>query len=1008
MLRFPCVLLTALLVLGVSPVTAQPSPDTLDTATLDVLPDRTTEALATLLLATGDDPSLLSTEYRGAGAPQFVVDGLRARRTDGLPQAALAMLTVPTGYVSPRLGNALGSFVEVETRGTPREDLGRAEGLGGLDSYGYGLVSGGAGVTSGAFRLYGAGTFERGDDLDPRAYGTPALPADELAALRESPQVLRLDRAMADAAGFNPSLARYNTGDSYYIPFPAGLQDPDLETVAGALGLPDASAFVTANPLSSLAVRSAEVPLTNASPGAKGDRFRGHLALDVTPSERLRLRFSGQGFRETSRAFSTALAFASPEAIPSTRDEYWRGLAEAEADLGAGTLSLAASAERATFVRHDGRFSDDIADVIRYGDIDDPANATAAAYRRYNVSDETYEPAFEDGSLNVPSPYSTFAGVGAAVPSYAHETAEALRLAAGFRQRVGAFDLAIGAEAETQTFRGVEVGALSLARFVNDGQVETPIVDADGDGTHESGIDVYNELPADIARRFVSAYGYDYLGTEEASEGTALADFYDALDDNTLMLAPRRPSILAAFAEGVWEGADVTVRGGLRVARFSSNAIALLDPFAFVDIYRANDLAAGAITDPVTGERILGPAGGVPASVPNSAALYVSFDDQVVGYRDIEGVFYDATGQRVSSSEVTANGRPIAVGGGSQLSAEAFTDAPTTVRVLPRVEAELRAPTGTVFTVFLNSFARQPDPALAFPTLADFENVRSGQGSAASGSLRPETLTEVGTSVRQRIGREGSMRGELGVTAFLRRYRDMVRLETSTVSFPTATTTPFNSRQENVPGATLHGRLLSGRLDARGAVTVLRETVDEARLSGTNEVIAQEAVTADAVAAVAVVTEATDGPSLGAFHPFGNVRLGAVLRVAAGDTYRPRSVAPLSVPFESRTTVGELQRGPARTRLDLRLSKGFQMASSTLEASFEVVNLLSQTNALFVYPTTGLPNDDGFLATSPSQVLGLGTEAEQEAYRSLYSARVRDPLNVGRPRLLRIGLRVTL
>ncbi|MEM6326397.1 MAG: hypothetical protein AAF791_04700, partial [Bacteroidota bacterium] len=577
-------------------VSAQSTPeaDSLSTEAIDTLPTSTAESLGGLLLGSGDDPDLLPLDYRFAGSIQPVIDGLRTSRTDGLPQAALASLAVPTGYVPPRLGGALGAFVQIDTRDAPRSDLGRAEGTGGLDAFGYGRATLGLGTSAGMFRVYGAGAVERADDLDPRAYGAPVLPDDELAALREAPQVIRVDRALADASGFNAVRARYTSDDFYYVPLPPEQTEATREALAARFGFTDPDAIVSLFPIPSLAVRAAEVPLQTAAPASEGERLHGHLALEVTPVDALRFRLSGQGVRETGREFLTAFAFASPEALPATRDEAWRIAAEAEADLARGTLRLAVSSEREAFVRFDSRFSDQIEDVLRYGDLDDPANATAAGYLMTR-DDKTYEPRFRDGQLQPATLYGLFAAPGTSSIAYARETASVRRLLASFERRLGAVDVNVGVDIERQTLRGVSVAAASLAPFVADEFVETPVVDTDGDGRPDAGITAYADLPYEVMAPRVSGYGYDFLGLNEA-EGTPIESFYDATEAGTVTTAPWRPMVAAGFAEGTWEQGDLTVRAGLRVARFSSNATALFDPFAAVAIYRANDLAAGSFT----------------------------------------------------------------------------------------------------------------------------------------------------------------------------------------------------------------------------------------------------------------------------------------------------------------------------------------------------------------------------------------------------------------------------
>ena len=781
-----------------------PGVDSLAALAPSVLPDRTVDALAGLLLGTGDDPSLLALRYRGTEGVQFVVDGGRASGVEALPLAALQSLAVRPGFVPARLGGVLGAFVEVDTREAPRQRLGRAEGVAGLDAYGYGRAALSLGGGTDRLRVYGAGEFERADDFDPRAYGTPALPADELATLRASPQVFRIDRVGADASGFDASGARYTTPEAYYVPVPSTLSEgATVADLAAILGLSD-PALLDPYPISSLRLRNGEVPLETVSPAAEGERLRGHAALEFTPSDALRLRLSGQGFREAGRAPSSGLTFAAPEAVPVTREDRLRGALDADVRLGTATLTVAASAERMDAIRHDGRFSESIEDLLRYGDIDDPANATARAYWRALLDlngGVRYSLGGRDGTLTPGGQgltLSTFAPIGAAPVGYAREEATVLRGAASLRQRLGAVDVEIGFDVEGRTARGVEVrGAQVLALFAADESPEYYVIDTDGDGVADSGVERYADFPFASGfffdpSRFL-AYGYDYLGLNAADEGTGVEDYEEARANNTLSFAPQRSSLASLFADGEWESGDVTLRAGVRVARFASNANALYDPFTLTALYRVDDFENGTLQ--VNGITVRLPSGGVPGGVPTDAVFYINQDREIVGYRDREGQFYDASGGSVEAQDVLTEfrGSPLQSLRSSNINEDVVVSAPTTIRVLPRVEAEVRIRPETVASVFYNAFARQPDPSLAFPTLLQIENGSESSSSGRflpSGGLRPERLSEFGASIRQRLGAASGASGEVGVNAFYRRYRDGAIIRYLLVSFPGSARSP--------------------------------------------------------------------------------------------------------------------------------------------------------------------------------------------------------------------------
>ena len=964
----------------------------LDASMMETLPDRTAEALGSLLLGSGDDPSLLGVVYRGADRPQYVVDGVRTGATEALPQAALLRLGVPTGYVSPRLGNSLGAFVQVETRDGPQDRVGYAEGTGGLDAYGYGRASLGVGTRVSGLRFFGAGTVERGDDLDPRAWGTPVLPADELAAIRETPQVLQLDRALADAAGFDASRARYTYDDTYYVPYPEAGTAGTREDLAAAVGLTDPGAIVSNTPLSSLLVRGGDVPLETVAPASEGERFRGHLAMEAEPIRGVRLRLSGQGFRETGRDYRVDLAYAAPEAMPTTRDEAWRGLAEAEADLGPGTLRLALGTERRQHLAYDGRFSDRIEDTIRWGDIDDPANAIAREYVRLNTSGFEegafeIEPSVRDGVLLLPDYERGFFVVpGNGVAEYVRETATGGTLAASYELQVAGVRLAAGVDADTQTLRGVRIAPQLFAAYLEDGNVEVPVLDTDGDGYADAGVTAYDQIPA--YRVNGTVYGYDYLGLREADEGTAYDEYWEARQNSESTFAPRRPTYAAGYTEAEWSRGAFSARGGLRVARFSSNATALYDLYAPLPVYRVEDYAGG----------------GVPENIPTSAAIlfYPSGGtDQIVGYRDLDGVVYDASGVEVEPEEVftSARGQYLVTGDGA-----ATRDAPSRIVVLPRLSVELRFG-GFTLGAFVNAFARQPPPELSFLSPEDVIEM-SSFSLIPNGGLRPERLTEVGATLRQSVGREGGARGEVEATVFMRSYRDRIRRERLAYAFP-AYTTYTNSGTADVPGVSMRAQASVGRLGALAVASAQRESFWQ-QVSTTSGFDGTDNLwTYDAAAAFTLTTEPADGPALGSFRPFADTRVGVVFRAASGTEYGPHEMGWDSRPLTYWATFGEWGQGPSRSRVDLRFARALRIGGSRLEASVDVLNLFGQVNAIAVYPTTGLPDDDGTLA-DVWWLTSANNDVESETLSAAYAARLRDPAHVGRPRMVQVGLRLSL
>src|SRR5690606_21073926 len=108
-------------------------------------------------------------------------------------------------------------------------------------------------------------------------------------------------------------------------------------------------------------------------------------------------------------------------------------------------------------------------------------------------------------------------------------------------------------------------------------------------------------------------------------------------------VAPYRPTYMAGYIQDKIEYRDLVVNLGLRVDVFDNNAQVLRDPYAVVPIVRAGDLAGATL----------------PANVGRDWAVYFEggrADQPVRGYRDLEGRYYDASGQETTLGQMA--GRP--------------------------------------------------------------------------------------------------------------------------------------------------------------------------------------------------------------------------------------------------------------------------------------------------------------------------------------------------------------
>jgi outer membrane receptor protein involved in Fe transport len=165
------------------------------------------------------------------------------------------------------------------------------------------------------------------------------------------------------------------------------------------------------------------------------------------------------------------------------------------------------------------------------------------------------------------------------------------------------------------------------------------------------------------------------------------------------------------------------------------------------------------------------------------------------------------------------------------------------------------------------------------------------------------------------------------------------------------------------------------------------------------------------------------GPAAAGIHPLQDMGLSLVYNLGSGLPYTKRDY--------KGNAIGEKNgyRQPWTMTTDMTLSKRFRLSNVGLTFSLEVTNLFNRRNILRIYPITGSPYDDGYRVPdvrdrgiSEGEVPArqwdfekikdldgdgvISQGEEQIAYQNAYDLYVRDPMNFGAPRQVRIGMAV--
>lgn len=147
----------------------------------------------------GDGVSIKGARTNGT---EYYIDGIRVRGSTNLPANAIEQLTVITGGIPAKYGDATGGIINITTRGPSKKFNGGIEALTSqyLDGFGYNLVNfnltgpiwtqhKGTDSADSRIGFFVAGEFLHQKDPDPSAIGVYVTKDDVLADLQQNPLI---------------------------------------------------------------------------------------------------------------------------------------------------------------------------------------------------------------------------------------------------------------------------------------------------------------------------------------------------------------------------------------------------------------------------------------------------------------------------------------------------------------------------------------------------------------------------------------------------------------------------------------------------------------------------------------------------------------------------------------------------------------------------------------------------------------------------------------------------
>jgi TonB dependent receptor/Carboxypeptidase regulatory-like domain len=704
-------------------------------------------------------------------------------------------------------------------------------------------------------------------------------------------------------------------------------------------------------------------------------------------------------------------------------------------------------------------------DLLRYGDIDDAANVAMTRYRRVGVDTidtdnngsretaaYTFESAVKDGNFDATTYSGWYTYSGVTNNLYEKRNEVTTSFSGSVTTQTGIHQLEIGGDYFKEVKRYWGLAPRTLAGYYRDCNAaeylashtnanrrvcltaENQEIPSNG-GTSNSeywnqSLGSWSDLTfAHVANQLNYYYGYSFDGTRSTDTqnvdafgtGAKATGAANITQDKTAFdVAPWSPVALGGYIQDKIEYKDLVINLGLRLDVFDNNVSVLKDQYSLVNIERAGTpvkLTANGAALAIANK---------PSNIGDDFAVYRNNSNGVVGYRDLDGYFYNETGTRLplatGGKEIRSAGNPTMIDNsgvkvtGANVSEAAFTDYKPQVSLMPRIGVSFPITDKALFFARYGVVSQRPSQN-SFISLMGYYDVVAGGASARinNPNLKPQRAIEYELGYKQTI----TDKQAVTVSGFIRQLKDLIALRDNLDAFPVGYTTYKNVDFAYVKGIearydmrrtknlALNVNYTLSYADGTGSDATTMTTI--AWLSGfyPNFVSRTDFDQRHKLNASADYRFGKDGPKV--LNGFG---VNLLYTFGTGFAYTGRTKAYELGSTSGRTIQPEAEINnrelPSQQRLDLKIDRTFAVSASKITAFLEVNNLLNTRNVRGVNFFTGLADEDAWFNTED----GLGRISNSQnggnyAYEQQYLNQVNTRDNYSIPRQMRLGLRLT-
>lgn len=511
-------------------------------------------------------------------------------------------------------------------------------------------------------------------------------------------------------------------------------------------------------------------------------------------------------------------------------------------------------------------------------------------------------------------------------------------------------------------------------------------------------------------------YGYDYLGGE--FDGS-FDDFFDAEDADgirTFPVAPARPIYTAAFIQDKFTFKDVIFRLGVRIDSYDANTKVLKDKYSLYEIMGADEFHENY-------------GGDKPGNIGSDFKVYTGEGDNVLAYRGGD-TWYRANGEPVNNSTLIFTGQvtpkyrdpriediPNFIKSRDFDTDVSFEDYEAQVNVMPRLAFSFPISDQANFFAHYDVLVQRP-PSNSIASPRDYFYFTDEASVIKNNpNLKPEKTVDYEVGFQQKLSNSSALK----VSAYYKEMRNMITFRTI---FPVPFIGSYDT-YDNLDFGTVKGFSFQYDLRRTGNTTLLANyTLQFADGTGSDANSSRGISSRGVIRTLSPLSfderhrfvasldyryasgNAYNGPELFGSQIFANAGLNVTFTAVSGRPYT-KYLTPDELGGSQISGAINGARKPWNNTLNLRIDKSINLTKDySINVYLRVSNVLDRRNVINVYPATGAPDDDGFLASSRG-ISKLATiensKREIEAYITSYQWALLNPNNFSLPRRIFVG-----